>query len=86
MAVSGGYPGEYSKGMLVSGLENIRGSVVFHAGTRNRDGNVVTSGGRVLAVTSWGKSIKEALDISYRNLTSVSFEGIYYRKDIGFDL
>ena len=86
MAVSGGYPGEYSKGMLVSGLENIRGSVVFHAGTRNRDGNVVTSGGRVLAVTSWGKSIKEALDISYRSLTSVSFEGIYYRKDIGFDL
>jgi phosphoribosylamine--glycine ligase len=61
-------------------------SIVFHAGTKRSEGMVVTSGGRVLAVTSWGKSMREALGISYRNAGVLNFEGIFYRTDIGFDL
>lgn len=86
MAVSGGYPGNYTKGKLISGLMDVRDSVVFHAGTQNKGGDIVTWGGRVLAVTSWGETLKKALDTSYRNLLSIKFEGIYYRNDIGFDL
>jgi len=86
MAVSGGYPGDYTKGKPVYGLKDVRDSVVFHAGTRNYGEEIVTSGGRVLAVTSWGNTMKDALQTSYRNLSLIRFDGIYYRSDIGFDL
>lgn len=86
MLVSGGYPGNYEKGKIITGLESVDGSMVFHAGTKTEAGKVVTSGGRVLAVSSQGKSKKEALDISYRNAEELNFEGKYFRKDIGFDL
>jgi phosphoribosylamine--glycine ligase len=86
MLVSGGYPGHYEKGYEISGLENTEGCIVFHSGTRIVGNKVVTSGGRVLAVSSWGKTMKEALAGSYKNARSVSFRDMYYRKDIGFDL
>jgi len=86
MLVSGGYPGIFEKGKAVSGLKDTRGSVVFHAGTRQEGDKVVTSGGRVMAVSSWGNSMKEALSISYENAARIDFEGAYYRTDIGFDL
>jgi phosphoribosylamine---glycine ligase len=86
MAVSGGYPGDYAKGKLIKGLNDINGSVVFHAGTKNSGEDIVTSGGRVLAMTSWGSTFREALAISYHNLANIEFDGIYYRNDIGFDL
>jgi phosphoribosylamine--glycine ligase len=86
MLTSGGYPGNYDKGKVISGLEHIKDSIIFHAGTTKKDDKVVTSGGRVLAVTSWGTTMNEALEISYRNAGLLNFEGIYYRKDIGFDL
>ena len=86
MLVSEGYPGDYEKGKPIHGLEFAMESVVFHAGTKKSDGRIVTSGGRVLAVTSWGMSMKEALEVSYRNAGLINFEGIFYRTDIGFDL
>ena len=86
MAVSGGYPESFEKDKRITGLNSVSESVVFHAGTKFRGDDIVTSGGRVLAVTSWGKTIDDALSISYRNLSVIDFEGIYYRKDIGFDL
>jgi phosphoribosylamine--glycine ligase len=86
MLVSGGYPGHYEKGYEVSGLESTNGCIVFHSGTKLAGDKVVTSGGRVLAVSSWGKTLKEALAGSYRNAGLMSFRDMYYRKDIGFDL
>lgn len=86
MMVSGGYPGNYPKGKVITGLEDVEDSLVFHAGTTLRDDKVVTSGGRVLAVTSYGGTMDEALEISYRNIEKIHFEGSYYRRDIGFDL
>jgi len=86
MVVSGGYPGHYEKGYEVSGLENTTDCIVFHSGTKIWDGKVVTSGGRVLAVSSWGATKEEALAGSYRNINSVSFRDMYFRKDIGFDI
>ena len=86
MLVSGGYPGTYDKGKSIHGLDSTKGSVLFHAGTKREADKVVTSGGRVIAVSSWGSSIKEALDTSYRNAGLLDFEGRYYRTDIGFDL
>jgi phosphoribosylamine--glycine ligase len=86
MLVSGGYPGSFEKGKIINGLNNTRGSVIFHAGTRQEGDKVVTSGGRVLAVSSWGNSMNEALSISYENAAGIDFEGAYYRTDIGFDL
>ena len=86
MLVSGGYPGNYEKGKPISGLDQIRDSVVFHAGTKKDADNIVTSGGRVLAVSSWGSDMKEALGTSYRNARLLNFEGQYFRTDIGFDL
>jgi len=86
MAVSGGYPESFEKSKVITGLDNVNESVVFHAGTKLKGNDIITSGGRVLSVTSWGKTIDEALSISYRNLSGINFEGIYYRKDIGFDL
>jgi phosphoribosylamine--glycine ligase len=86
MAVSGGYPEEYEKGKEINGAENIEGSLVFHAGTKLQDGKVVTNGGRVIAITSFGKDFKEALKASYQNMEKLHFDGMYYRKDLGFDL
>ena len=86
MLVSGGYPGDYKKGLPVSGLELTDDCMVFHAGTKLSENEVVTSGGRVLAVSSYGNSMKEALEKSYRNASLLKFDGLYYRKDIGFDL
>ena len=86
MLVSGGYPGTFEKGKEISGLDRTKGCVVFHAGTKIAGKNVVTSGGRVLAVSSWGRTMQEALEGSYRNAALISFENMYYRKDIGFDL
>ncbi len=86
MAVSGGYPESYEKGKTISGLDQVKESVVFHAGTTNKEGEIVTNGGRVLAFTSFGNNMEDALAKSYNNIAKISFEGIYYRKDIGFDL
>lgn len=86
MLVSGGYPEEYEKGKAISGLDQVKGSLVFHAGTVQRGADVVTNGGRVLAVTSYGSDFKEALDTSYQNIEKIYFDKMYFRKDIGFDL
>ncbi len=86
MLVSGGYPGSYEKGYEISGLDRTEKCVVFHAGTTTAGGKVVTSGGRVLAVSSLGRTMKEALEGSYRNAGFIKFTGKYYRRDIGFDL
>lgn len=86
MVVSGGYPEEYEKGKAISGIENVTDSIVFHAGTKTVDGQVVTNGGRVLAVTSYGDNFKEAIQKSYQNIDKLKFEKMYFRKDIGFDL
>jgi phosphoribosylamine--glycine ligase len=86
MLVSGGYPGHYQKGYEISGLDMAKDCIVFHSGTKITDDKVVTSGGRVLAVSSWGKTLKDALAGSYRNAGSISFRDVYFRKDIGFDL
>lgn len=86
MLVSGGYPGNYEKGKIISGLDLTSDSVVFHAGTKSEEGKVLTNGGRVLAVSAWGSSMEEALKETYRNAGLLSFEGCYYRTDIGFDL
>lgn len=86
MVVSGGYPEDYDKGMVITGLENVEGSIAFHAGTKLDNGNVVTSGGRVIAVTSYGNDFREAIKKSYQNIDRLNFDKMYFRKDIGFDL
>jgi phosphoribosylamine--glycine ligase len=86
MLVSGGYPESYEKGAVISGLDNHKDSIIFHAGTKIKDEAYVTSGGRVLAVTSLADSIQEALNQSYKTIDSIHFEKMNYRKDIGFDL
>lgn len=86
MCVAGGYPEAYDKGMKISGLEEVDGSIVFHAGTAVKDGTVVTNGGRVMAVTSYGNDFKQALKKSYQNIDKLNFDRMYYRTDIGFDL
>jgi phosphoribosylamine--glycine ligase len=86
MLVSDGYPGAYEKGRQINGLEKVKDSVVFHAGTKTESGGVVTNGGRVLAITSYGENIDEALEQSYANAHVVNYEGKYFRTDIGFDL
>jgi phosphoribosylamine--glycine ligase len=86
MVVSGGYPEDYEKGKEISGLEQIHDSIVFHAGTKTEKGKVVSNGGRVLAVTSYGNDYQEALKKSYQNIEKLHFDTMYYRKDIGFDL
>lgn len=86
MAVSGGYPEAYEKGKEITGFETIEDSLVFHAGTKEDNGSVITNGGRVIAITSFGNDFREALDKSYQNMEKLHFDGMYYRKDIGFDL
>ncbi len=84
--VSGGYPEAYEKGKWISGLEQTHGSLVFHAGTKNDAGAIVTNGGRVFAITSYGNDMNEALEKSYQNAEAIQFERKNYRRDIGFDL
>lgn len=84
--VSGGYPEDYEKGKIISGIENIEDSLVFHAGTTLDNDKIVSNGGRVLAITSLAETFQEALKISYKNINKISFDKMYYRKDIGFDL
>lgn len=87
MMVSGGYPGSYPKGKEITGLDTVSDSIAFHAGTsRGADGRLVTSGGRVISVSSLGSDIAEALDRSYRSIAGIDFEGKYSRRDIGRDL
>lgn len=86
MLVSGGYPEDYEKGHEIFGLESVKDSIVFHAGTKIENSKVVSSGGRVLAVTSYGDNFQEAIKKSYQNIEKLHFDKMYYRKDIGFDL
>lgn len=86
MMVSGGYPGAYEKGKRIEGLDSVMDSIVFHAGTESRNREVLTAGGRVLAVTSYGSTMEEALHTSYNNIAKITFDKAYFRKDIGFDL
>ncbi|MFC1674463.1 phosphoribosylamine--glycine ligase [Candidatus Omnitrophota bacterium] len=87
VCASGGYPGRYEKGKGISGLDEVSKSreiAVFHSGTKSEDDKIVTAGGRVLGVTGLGASIKEAIDNTYQAVTKISFEGMHYRKDIGY--
>lgn len=86
MMVSGGYPGDYKKGKQIYGLNSISDSIVFHAGTSSDGPAVLSAGGRVLAITSYGKTIDAALLRSYDSAEKIEFDGAYYRKDIGFDV
>lgn len=86
MLVSGGYPQSYKKGYPITGLDKVEGSIVFHAGTALTDGQVVTNGGRVIAVSSYGKNKEEALGKSFKEAQKITFTDKYFRRDIGFDL
>ena len=86
MVVSGGYPEAYEKGKVISGIENIQDSIVFHAGTASKDGKVLSNGGRVIAITSLDIDYKKAIKKSYQNIEKLHFDTMYYRTDIGFDL
>ena len=86
MLVSGGYPQAYKKGYPITGIENVEGSIVFHAGTAMKDGEVVTNGGRVIAVSSYGKDKAEALQKSFEEAQKIAFTDKYFRRDIGADL
>ena len=86
MLVSGGYPEDYEKNKVITGLDKTKDSIVFHAGTKNENGNVVTNGGSVIAITSFGDTIEEAVTKSFKNAEIISYDKKYYRKDIGKDL
>ena len=86
MLVAGGYPGEYPKGEVISDLDKVGGSILFHSGTKVSGNDVVTNGGRVIAVSSKGNTIQEALELSYRNAGLIQFKGKFFRRDLGFDL
>lgn len=86
MLVSGGYPEAYERGKEITGLENIKDSIPFHAGAVKSNGEIITSGGRVMAITSYGNTYQEAIERCYKNISKLKFEKMCYRKDIGFDL
>ena len=86
MLVSGGYPQEYKKGYPITGIDKVEDSIVFHAGTTLKDGEVVTAGGRVIAVSSYGKDKAEALQKSFEGARKIEFTDKYFRRDIGADL
>ncbi len=86
MLVSGGYPQEYKKGYPITGIDHVEGSIVFHSGTAMKDGQVVTNGGRVIAVSSYGKDKAEALQKSFEEAQKIQFTDKYFRRDIGADL
>lgn len=86
MLVSGGYPGDYEKNKEMSGLDKVKDSILFHAGTKLDNNKVLTNGGRVIAISSYGETKNEALSLSFKNADVVSYDKKYYRKDIGFDL
>ena len=86
MLVSGGYPEAYEKGKIMTGTENVKNSIVFHAGTTIKGNKILTNGGRVMAITSFGNTIEEALNKSYSSIENIRFENMNFRKDIGFDL
>ena len=86
MVVSGGYPEEFEKGKVITGIENITDSIVFHAGTKLENNQVFSNGGRVLTVTSYGDNFEEAIKKSYQNIAKLQFDKMYFRKDIGNDL
>jgi phosphoribosylamine--glycine ligase len=83
---SGGYPGSYEKGKMIRGLDTAGDdhTIIFHAGTKTHEGVVVTSGGRVLNVVGLGESLEKALETAYRGVGKISFDGVYYRKDIAY--
>jgi phosphoribosylamine--glycine ligase len=85
MLVAEGYPGSYTKGKQITGIEQVHDSIVFHAGTSMKEGHVVSNGGRVIAITSFGEDIKDALARSYQNAEHISYEGKQFRKDIGWE-
>ena len=86
MMVSAGYPGAYEKGKAITGLDTVTDSILFHAGTKRTDNGVVTNGGRVIAVSSYGTTKAEALAQSFASIEKINFDGKYFRHDIGFDL
>ncbi|TNF41405.1 MAG: phosphoribosylamine--glycine ligase, partial [Bacteroidetes bacterium] len=86
MLVSGGYPGNYENGKVISGIERVTDSIVFHAGTKIENNEIISAGGRVIAVSSYGSDMKNALETSYKNAETIQFDKKYYRKDLGFDL
>jgi len=86
MMVSKGYPEEYSKGYIISNLDKVTDSIVFQAGTTSNGKNIITNGGRVLAISSYGSDLSSALEKSFKNAELIHYDGKYYRRDIGFDL